>query len=232
MAPKYGVVAEALRQRIRRGIWPEGACLPSLHALAAEFGVARLTARQAVQLLVEEGLLASMQGRGTFVTAQRATAKSIRVQTTLKALSDTYIAAPPEIRTLDEAVVSLPPHLGQPPARPFVRLRRIHAEGGVPYCVIAVHIDQAVFRRAPERLRTHAVIPVLVDMLGARIRKAHQTLTVRAVDAETAALLGVAQNAPGAYVERLFEGEGGAVLYYAEVVYRGDLVKLDIALQV
>lgn len=231
-APKYGLMAETLRQRIAHGAWPQGTYLPSLHALAQEFGVARLTARQAVQLLVQDGLLESVQGRGTFITGQHAAAKAIQVQTTLQSLSDMYVRNPPEIRTLDEQVVHLPAHLGDPSGRPFVRMRRVHSDGGVAYCVIAVHIDQKVFRRASNRFRKNAAIPVLVALLGQDIVRAHQTLTVRTLDAQTASLLEVPANSAGAYVERSFEGAGGQVLYYAEVVYRGDLVKLEIDLKV
>ncbi|MGY2491054.1 GntR family transcriptional regulator [Cupriavidus sp. CP313] len=232
MAPKYGVLAEALRQRIARGIWPEGTCLPSLNELAEEFGVARLTARQAVQVLVQEGLLESMQGRGTYVTRGRTPIKTIEVQTTLRALADMYVRTPPEILTLDERIVSLPPHIGTGNDRPFVRIRRVHSEGGVPYCVIAVHIDAGIFNQAAQEFRNSAAIPVLVAKYGSFIARAHQTLTVRAVDAETSTHLGVPLGAPAAYVERTFEAPGGKVLYFAEVIYRGDLVKLDIELQV
>ena len=232
MTPKYGVLAEAIRQRIAHGAWPEGTFLPSLYELAREFDVARLTARQAIQLLVQEGLVESHQGRGTFVTGQRAAVKNIKVQSTLKALTQMYVQSPPEIRTLDERIVQLPAHVGQGDERPFVRMRRVHSEGGIPYCVIAVHVEAKVFERAAQEFRNNAAIPILVSMIGRSIKKAYQTLTVRAVDAEAAVLLKVPQNSPAAYVERTFEVTAGKIVYFAEVIYRGDLVKLDIDLQV
>ena len=45
-------------------------------------------------------------------------------------------------------------------------------------------------------------------------------------------LLEAPPNSPAAYVERAFEARAGKMEYFAEVVYRGDLVKLDIDLQV
>jgi GntR family transcriptional regulator len=229
--PKYGVLAEAMRQRIQRGTWGPGQCIPSLHELAESFGVARLTARQAVQVLVQEGLLQAEQGRGTFVSGEPRALKNIRVQTTLKALSDMYVKAPPEIRTLGEQVVLLSPQEGAPECA-YVQLRRVHSDGGTPYCVIMVHVQAEVFALAPRRFRQEAAIPVLLSLVRRRIASARQTLLVGALDAETAGLLGVAAGSPAAYVRRVFAGRGGQVLYFADVTYRGDLVKLDIELAV
>ena len=66
--PKYAQIAETLRQRIARGIWPHGSRLPGNETLAAEFSVSRVTIRQAVDLLTREGILEAQQGRGTFIT--------------------------------------------------------------------------------------------------------------------------------------------------------------------
>lgn len=231
-APKYGVVANALRQRIGRGLWPAGTRVPSLLALAEEFGVARLTARQAVQLLVDEGLLDARRGRGTVVTGHHPRAvKNIQVQTTLQALGAMYLRAPPEIRTLSESVGPLP--LGhRRDDRDYVRLQRVHSEAGSAYCVITLYIDAAVFAVAPRRFREKAVIPVLLSLPECRVQRARQTMTVGTADADVAAHLGVAPNAPVAFVERVFEGKGGHVIYRAEVIYRGEAVRLEIDLTV
>jgi len=230
-APKYGVVANALRQRIGRGLWPAGTRVPSLLALAEEFGVARLTARQAVQLLVDEGLLDARRGSGTVVTGQPRAVKNIQVQTTLAALGDMYLRTPPEIRTLSETVGPLPPGRRRD-GRDYVRLQRVHADGGVAYCVITLYIDAAVFALAPRRLREQAVIPVLLSLPSCRVLRAHQTMMVGTADTDVAGHLGLAPNAPVAFVERVFEGEGGHVIYLAEVIYRGEAVRLEIDLTV
>ncbi|WP_198004770.1 GntR family transcriptional regulator [Rubrobacter xylanophilus] len=67
--PLYKQIAEVIRQRVRSGQWPRHYKLKAEDKLAAEFGVSRGTLRQALQSLVEEGLLTQVQGRGTFVSA-------------------------------------------------------------------------------------------------------------------------------------------------------------------
>ena len=63
----YARIAGALRSRLGAGEWPQGSRIPTIEALAAEYGVARITVRQACQLLADEGLLRAQPGRGTFV---------------------------------------------------------------------------------------------------------------------------------------------------------------------
>ena len=66
---RYGWLAASLRARITQGEWVPGTALPAEAALAKEHGVALGTLRQALALLVSEGLLERQHGRGTFVRA-------------------------------------------------------------------------------------------------------------------------------------------------------------------
>ena len=72
LGPRALRVYETLRRQIADGSLPPGTQLPSIPALAAEFGVAPLTVRQVHARLEEEGLLSRERGRGTFVQARRA----------------------------------------------------------------------------------------------------------------------------------------------------------------
>ena len=66
--PPYLRVADALRQRLLGGEWLPGEALPGVNSLAAEYGVGKSTVARAVKLLVDEGLLTTVQGWGTFVS--------------------------------------------------------------------------------------------------------------------------------------------------------------------
>lgn len=68
VATKHEWLRGQLRARIAE--LPPGSALPTERALAGEFGVARMTVRNAIGSLVREGLLRPEQGRGTFVQAQ------------------------------------------------------------------------------------------------------------------------------------------------------------------
>lgn len=64
---RYGQIAAELQARIVSGAWTPGSAIPAEGALAREFGIALGTIRQAIAVLVQQGLLERVQGKGTFV---------------------------------------------------------------------------------------------------------------------------------------------------------------------
>jgi DNA-binding GntR family transcriptional regulator len=60
-------LANVLRARIVSGELAKGQSLPSEKTLQQEHGVSRGTVREAVKALQAEGLVITIQGRGTFV---------------------------------------------------------------------------------------------------------------------------------------------------------------------
>ena len=65
--PVYQQLASILRARIRAGELAPGRALPSETTLMQEHGIARETARKAVRVLRDEGLVVVVRGRGAFV---------------------------------------------------------------------------------------------------------------------------------------------------------------------
>jgi GntR family transcriptional regulator len=227
--PLYVQLADVLRQRIARGQWRAGDRLPSLDDLGRQFDLARVTVRQAVDVLAREGIVSPQQGRGTFVTEHTTRKRRLHAVTTMGELADLYRDTRPQLLNLDEA--SAAPQLvdGEgKPAPKYFYMRRVHALDDVPYCVIAIYLDDRIFRRAPRRVRKELVIPLLMSMPGVRIAKARQTLTIGTVDVEEAGLLRIPVNAPVAHVRRVFNSPDGTVIYLAIVTYRGDFVRLEM----
>lgn len=66
--PPYQHAADELRREIKAGRYKPGEQLPSYRELQERFGVANMTARSALAVLRDEGLIYTIQGRGSFVT--------------------------------------------------------------------------------------------------------------------------------------------------------------------
>ncbi|NED34861.1 SCO5717 family growth-regulating ATPase [Streptomyces sp. SID8499] len=65
--PPYQHAADELRRDIRRGRIKPGEQMPSVRELQERFGIANMTARSALNVLRDEGLIYTIHGRGSFV---------------------------------------------------------------------------------------------------------------------------------------------------------------------
>lgn len=67
LVPVYRQVIKILMERIASGEIRPGQRLPSAKSLQQEFGIAELTGRKVLQVMVEEGVAVMVTGKGTFV---------------------------------------------------------------------------------------------------------------------------------------------------------------------
>jgi GntR family transcriptional regulator len=65
--PASKLIADTIRRQIESGELPPGAQLPSERDLASTYGTARNTAREAIRILADAGLVITDQGKGSFV---------------------------------------------------------------------------------------------------------------------------------------------------------------------
>ena len=65
--PLYQQLYEVLRGNIMRGEWKPGDLIPAESELIEQYGVSRITVRQVLDMLVQEGLIYRQRGRGSFV---------------------------------------------------------------------------------------------------------------------------------------------------------------------
>lgn len=230
--PKYAQIADVFRQRIARGIWTQGLRLPANEVLAAEFGVSRVTIRQAVDLLARDGIIEAQQGRGTFITGRPKQDRWLKVETTLSDLAEVYRDTTPEIINISESRAGAPlfPEDGKSAAN-YVFMRRVHSRDKRPYCAISIYLDERIFRKSPKRFRKETVIPILKDLRDPAITSARQTLTIGTADLEAAKLLQIPLNSPVAEVRRVFTAADRTVIYLGEVTYRGDFIRIDMDLR-
>jgi GntR family transcriptional regulator len=68
VTPLYLQLARNLATAIHCGVWSAGEALPSERTLSDAIGVSRITARKAIELLVEQGLIRRARGAGSFIT--------------------------------------------------------------------------------------------------------------------------------------------------------------------
>jgi GntR family transcriptional regulator len=229
--PLYVQVASVMRQRIDNGIWGQGERISTLEELEVEFSVARVTIRQAIELLRDEGLLDAQQGRGTFVSGRPRHDRFLRLGTDLEStvalLSDNV---PKRIHIVDDAP---PPDLGEEEGKPadrYALLRSVQHRDGTPFSAVTLYLARSIYERDPERFTHRAALPMIVQMGDVQIAHAYQTLTIGVADPNTAEQLEIGLGEPVADCRLVLIDGNGVAIYVANIHYKKECFELRVDL--
>ena len=224
-------VAGLLREKLEAGVWKMGDRLPALEELMAEYGVSRITLRQAIGLLEQEGLLKRGQGRGTFVTGDATSERWLMVPTEWSALIE-------HIQGLSGHFVTLEDCQRQPELKPgegnaattYWHTRRVNYADGIPYSFANIYLDERIRRKAPAAYQSEVILPLLSKHLGKSLGRATQTLEVATADMEAARLLNLSVGTPIVKVRRVVSDTQQRVVYCADLIYPANRLRIETTL--
>lgn len=227
----YIQVASVMRRRIETKQWLPGQKISTLVELEREFEVARVTIRQAIDILREEGLLHSQQGRGTFVAEKPAARYWFKLATSWDVLVDSIRDnVPKRIKVENPQPVPILRENEGRLAPKYVFMRTVQYKDNEPYGIVNVHLSDDIYRRAPDDFRQHPALSVLAALKDIDVQDAHQTIVIGSADPVTANLLHIGLGAPIAECRCVVIDDKGVAIYVADIIYRSDAIKLHIDL--
>lgn len=203
---RYGWLAASLRARITQGEWVPGTALPAEAALAKEHGVALGTLRQALALLVSEGLLERQHGRGTFVRAGLDGASMLRFFRFRQ--SDERSTAPASTilkRHVELASSNTADALGLPAGTGVLQLQRLRSISGQPCLLEQITLPLPLFDALASSDTTvwdDLFYPMYQRVCNVSIYRAEDTLSFGLLTADQAALLQLEAGHPCVQVQR------------------------------
>ncbi|WP_413450839.1 GntR family transcriptional regulator [Georgenia phoenicis] len=221
---KYLTVRDHLRGLIDDGLGV-GQAIPSERELCEQFGVSRMTVRQAVDALVVEGLLERVQGRGTFVAQPK-----VDLQLRLVSFPEEMRrrGMEPSLRVLAAERVAAPPHVADaldlPPEAEVHYLRRLRLADGLP---MAVEENWLPATLVPDLLDEEPA-PSVYDALTARglgPTWGEDVIEAVLLESEVAGHLDLPAATAGLQIRRrTFSGD--LAVDYATSIYRADRYSL------
>jgi GntR family transcriptional regulator len=203
---RYGWLAAGLRARITQGEWVPGTALPAEAALAKEHGVALGTLRQALALLVAEGLLERQHGRGTFVRAGLGGASMLRFFRFRQ--SDERAATPASTilkRHVELAASDVAEAFGLPAGASVLQLQRLRSISGQPCLLEQLTLPLPLFDAltlSDTAAWDDLLYPMYQRVCNVSIYRAEDTLGFGLLSAEQATLLQLDAGHPCAQVQR------------------------------
>jgi GntR family transcriptional regulator len=231
--PRYYEIEQALRARIA-DLKPDSP-LPSDAMLCEEFSVSRMTARNAVQRLVQEGIVYRVPGRGTFVAEppvhrQAGNLLSFTEEMRRRGRVPSSQLLSREVREPGPAEAS---RLQLAPGEEVIALRRLRVADDEP-----VAIEEAVFPAAKVGALLESADLEHTSLHDTLVHSGHIPTMGRArlgaeqAGPEDAALLGVPEGSPLLVEKRVIHDQDGLPLELCESRYAGDRYGLDVQFDV
>jgi len=223
--PRYYQLKEIMREMIRSGEWKPGDLIPSERELSAKYGISRMTARQALTELVNEGLFYREQGKGTFVSPHKITQQLIHLTGFTQDISargqrpGTKVLSaemwPADETTAEKLRISV--------GTPIFRLQRLRLADGEPLAIELSHINfKGCERLLEEDLEQNSLYRVLETKYGIPLMEADQELEAGLAGSEEAQLLNVPVGSSVLFTRRTTYVERNEPVEYAKAVYCGN----------
>lgn len=230
--PYYYQITNLLRRKIELGELLPGSQLPREVDLAKAFGVSCVPIRQALSLLVADGLVLRKRGRGTFVTETARRLKTIRL-TGIAEESDLPGKAYRllSVKTKVPASPQLIDFFRLAAAGTLTHIQRLPLMEKKPFSYAMHYLPAEIARKIGRSdLQKRSMLDIISKHLGIRLGKVLQTLEAKIADNDVAAHLSIEVMAPVLYVETFVRSESGEPLEFSRIFYRGDEHKYIVEL--
>ncbi|WP_037821968.1 GntR family transcriptional regulator [Streptomyces sp. NRRL B-24720] len=230
--PLYYQLSQQLEAAIEQGRLAPGSLLGNEIELAARLGLSRPTVRQAIQSLVDKGLMVRRRGVGTQVVHSQ-----VKRPLELSSLYDDLEAAGqrPATRVLcnriEPATARVAAALGVPEGADVHLVERLRSAHDEPMALLRNHVPAGLVDLGTERLEATGLYRIM-RAAGITLHSARQNVGARLATAEEAAQLAEPEGSPLLTMERTTYDDTGRAVEFASHVYRASRYAFDFQLLV
>ncbi len=223
--PMYAQIQTQLLEMIRSGQLLAGDPLPSEEELSGVYGVSRMTSRQALQSLKNQGFVKRYKGRGSFVTQPKmekdimhlsgftAEMRSLGIKTKSQLLAVETISAGDEVAA----------RLALPADAPVFRLYRLRLADDIPVAIEESYLPAAKFPGIQKiDFVRHSLYQTLHERYSIRFGVADEILEARAATRHESELLEIPPRSPLLVISRTLWSADNEPVETAHSYYRGD----------
>lgn len=232
--PLYVKIRETIRDNINKGVIKRGEKLPSEEELADQYGVSRMTLRQGITDLIDEGLLYRRQGVGTFVTQHHLERDHSRLTNFFENSKMEGIEVSERLLKFEiiSAKFQVAKALNLVEGELVICIKTLRYIGSDPVTIHEAYIPHKLFSQL---LQTDPLVEskdlwAFYERCGYKVKRAVQKLEARQVDEEMASILAVEEGSPILYKERTIFADDGTPIEFLYCYNRGDMYSLTVTL--
>lgn len=231
--PIYYQLESFIKKQIEAGYILPGENIPSEREYAESYGISRMTVRQAINSLVNEGLLYRKKGSGTFVSEKKIEQPlqgltSFTEDMKKRGLTPTsklihFEVIPANIFIANELKIS--------EYAPVYEIKRIRLADGEPMALETNYLSVNLVKGLTEEEVKASIYSYVEERLGLRITHAEQLIESVKASEEHEKLLFIEKDHPMLYIQRNTFLHDGTPLELVKSVYRGDRYKFQIKME-
>ncbi len=220
--PVYFQLRNSIMERIKNGEYKLGSLIPSERELSEQLGISRMTVRQALSLLVNEGVLYREKGRGTFVS------KIVFEQKNIMSFSEMVRkkGAKPKTEILYFKEVKSPPdisiQLDMEDNEKIYNLKRLRFADNNPVAIEEVFIPVSYCPNMVKDDLSGSLYSLLQDKYSYTISFMDNRIQAVLPSQEEKSLLHIAGNTPLLSINGVNYTEKGLKLFFEKSIYRSD----------
>ena len=225
----YVQLAESFRRRIATKDWQIGLQLPNVEDLASQCGVARITVRQAMNILEHEGLVSRSRRRGTHVLKEPVV---LRVHH-MTAHWDDFMSSNSGggSKIIRNAVAKALPAVAPEEGRLRGEFRHLHLisyqTGGLPLLLRETFVKRNIYSKIEKRIETIS----MMNLLGEHAEEVTIFNQIRAADQSIAGMLRIPLGTPILEGRHIGVDRNGSVIFVDMPILRGDYLRFEIKLK-
>lgn len=228
--PLYQQLGEILRSRIEAGEWEPNTKIPSEHELNREYGLSRMTVRQVLTSLVNEGLLFRVQGKGTYVAPGKISTKSPAYTGMRQQLEDAGYKTSTELidASVEKADKHVASHLNIGVGDEVVSITRLRRVEDEP---VSLHISHVPLALAPSLLEEDSeseqlcvILDREFDLVMGRVEETLESTRASRWEGEK---LSINPGEPLLLLRQQVSTPTGTPFEYTRILLRGDRIRLS-----
>ena len=231
LIPRYYQIYDNLYNQIQEGKYANGEKLPSEEKLCDLYQVSRGTIREAIKLLLQQGLLNRERGKGTFVSLNKIGQDLQQLMGFTELMNRNGMTASAKI--LEVTVKDPNPKIKEilmiPKGEQVVKVQRLRFGDKEPLIIEKSYFVRSIFQPLLKHdLENQSIYDILYKETALRLGEATQDIEATVAGPVESKAFGIEFGSPLLLMKRIIMLKDGSPFEYSEDYYRSDKLKFTV----